>query len=65
MGRWKNLEDAVYARYFAETLLFGEYRSTQNDAVILQLVTKCMDTKRIEEYVMGKVGNFVDSTHKY
>ena len=55
----------MYARYFAETLLFGEYRSTQNDAVILQLVTKCMDTKRIEEYVMGKVGNFVDSTHKY
>lgn len=51
IGYYKNIEDAVYARYYAETILFGEFRSNRNDNVILQYVTKCKIKKWIREYV--------------
>lgn len=51
LGRYKNLCDAVYARYLAEQELFGEYRSTRNDDKILREIENCTDKENIEKYV--------------
>ena len=51
LGRYKSRADAVYARYLAERELFGEYRSTRNDAKILEEIENCTDKKSIEKYV--------------
>lgn len=55
LGRYKEFEDAVYARYIAEVTLFKEYRSFRNDNKIIDLIDKCQDKERIEFYVTNKL----------
>ena len=51
LGRYINKCDSVFARYYAETRLFGEYRSTRNDDKINSYIEKCMDKEEIRKYV--------------
>lgn len=57
LGRYYKFEDAVYARYVAEIVLFDEYRSFRNDKKIMQLVDVCTDKDRISKYVVNKLYN--------
>lgn len=51
LGRYKNIEDAVYARYIAETKLFKQYRSFRNNDVIFDYISKCNRKQDIENHV--------------
>lgn len=55
LGRYKNKEDAVYARYIGELKLFGAYRSDRNDVRIKESVEKCMNKEYIESYVKHRL----------
>ena len=55
LGRYKFIQDAVYARYLAETLLFKEYRSDRNDERILEAISKCENKDYIEGYVKHRL----------
>ena len=59
LGRYENLEDAVFIRYLAENILFGEYRSTRNDATILYYVDLCQRKPILEEMLY----NFLKEKH--
>ena len=50
-GKYLLLEDAVYARYCAEKILFGEFRSDRNDDNILSAIDKCCRKDEIKQYV--------------
>lgn len=51
LQRWNNIEDAVYARYYAELKLFKEFRSKKNDERIFQYIIDCNNKNFIENYV--------------
>lgn len=55
LGRHDNKEDAVYLRYMAETYVFKEYRSTQNDNSIKEIISKCKDVKSLNEYLKDRL----------
>lgn len=55
LGRFDNIEDAVYARYIAEQKLFKEFRSTRNDKKILEYVDLCEKKEEINKYVNNKL----------
>lgn len=55
MKAWKDKADAVYARYFAETLVFGPSRSTRNDDKILEIIQSCNIKEDIEKYVKQRL----------
>lgn len=55
LGRYDLFEDAVYARYVAEILLFGEYRSFRNDKNIMNEINKCKNKNIISTYVKNKL----------
>lgn len=54
-GFYDLFEDAVYARYVAERLLFKEYRSNRNDDVISEYIQKCNNKTKIKEYIMKRI----------
>lgn len=43
-----NLEDAVYARYVAEHLLFKEFRASTNDELIKDIIKDCTNENRLK-----------------
>lgn len=51
LGRYENIEDATFVRYYAETQLFKEFRSTRNDERILKLIEKCFRKEELKKYV--------------
>ena len=55
LGRYEKIEDAVYARYYAEIKLFKEFRSTRNDKKILEYVNNCNKKEKLEEYVIKRL----------
>lgn len=55
LGRYIKIEDAVYARYLAELILFKEFRSTRNDDRILEYVDHCNNKDNIKNYVIKKL----------
>lgn len=55
LGRWKILNDAVYARYVAETKLFKEFRSKSNDKKIFKYIDDCQNKDFIDNYVDEKL----------
>lgn len=55
LGRWENINDAVYARYYAENKLFKEFRSKSNDKKIIPYIVDCNNKKKIEYYVNQKL----------
>ena len=57
LGRFKKLEDACYARYIAEKILFENFRNTNNDDVLLPMANKC--ERKLAIY--GKVINILCS----
>lgn len=58
LSRYSKLCDAVYVRYTAEVLLFGEYRSNRNDAIILPLVDQCQNKTKLYEYTKNKISQY-------
>lgn len=62
LGRYSKFEDAVYARYIAELVLFDEYRSFRNDNNILNIIDKCKNKDEIDTYIVNKLyyKNFLD-----
>lgn len=55
LQRWSNLNDAVYARYYAELKLFKDFRSKNNDDKIMPYVIDCINKEQIEKYVDEKL----------
>lgn len=53
LGKYNDKEDAVYARYIGEKLLFKDNRSDRNDDNIFKEIGKCKNKKRINESVKG------------
>ena len=51
LGRYENIEDATFVRYYAETQLFKEFRSTRNDERIFKLIEKCFRKEELKKYV--------------
>lgn len=51
LSRYNKIEDAVYARYYAELRLFKEFRPTRNDDVIFSYIIDCTNKEMIEKYV--------------
>lgn len=61
LGRWSNINDAVYCRYYAETRLFKEFRSKSNDNKIMSYIVDCNDKDHIERYVDEKLHSKFDN----
>jgi len=51
-GKYENKEDAIYARYVGEQLLFKDNRSNRNDDNILKEIKKCKNKKKIKRDVL-------------
>lgn len=58
LGRYDRIEDAVWARYVAEIQVFKEYRSTRNDAKILEYISRCSNKEEIQLYVEEKLRSY-------
>lgn len=56
-GRYKNKCDAIYARYLAENIIYGEYRSDRNDSKILEAISHCNNKEKIQDYIKNKLVN--------
>lgn len=57
-GRYINKCDAVYARYLAETIIFGEYRSNRNDEKIFEIIAHCNNKEKIQNYIVNKIQKY-------
>lgn len=55
LGNYVSKSDAVYARYYAETILFGNYRSDRNDENIMNVINCCNNKEYIEKYVSSAI----------
>lgn len=55
LGKYEKIEDAIYARYCAEQILFGEFRSDRNDANILKEISKCIRKDEIKQRVINVI----------
>jgi len=51
LGRYNNKNEAVYARYVGENLLFNDYRSFRNDSIIYKEIQNCQNKEYIKSYV--------------
>lgn len=64
LGRYDSIEDAVYARFVAEVLTFGNARSTSNDHNIKPVAKKCKYQREIYDYVCSrldkKIGEYIN-----
>lgn len=59
-GRYTDKCDAIYARYIAENLIFGEYRSNRNDEKIFEAIKHCNNKEKIQNYIINKIQNYVN-----
>lgn len=57
-GRYANKCDAVYARYLAENIIYGEYRSDRNDEKILETISHCDNKEKIQNYIVNKIQRY-------
>ena len=59
LGNYKQIEEAVYARYIAEVILFKEYRNTNTDDIKLELFKKIpiVRQNQIKQYITNKITN--------
>lgn len=55
LGRYQKFEDAVYARYIAELVIFDDFRSFRNDDKILNIIDNCNKKEDIDTYVVNKL----------
>lgn len=57
LGRFSNIEEAVYARFCAEEELYGEFRNTNRDREKFELFDTIDDCRKneIESYVLNKI----------
>lgn len=57
LGAYVYIEEAVYARYVAEIILFGEFRNKTHDDIKLQLFSKIDEQRKqeIESYVIHRI----------
>lgn len=55
LGKYKKIEDAVYARFCAEQILFGDFRSNRNDDNILKEVDKCINKEEIKQRIINTI----------
>lgn len=55
LGAFINIEDAVYCRYYAEILLFKEFRPVTHDDNINPYIEKCLNKNNIENKVRNRI----------
>lgn len=55
LGRYDKFEDAVYARYISEIILFDKFRSFRNDEKILDIIEKCENKDQIDTYIANRI----------
>lgn len=55
LGAYIKLEDAIYCRYYAEKLLFKDFRPVTHDDTIQPYIGKCTNREQIEKTVVGKI----------
>lgn len=55
LGRYDELSDAVYVRYFAEYILFGEYRDKCNDNNIINIIKNVKNKRYLESITVEKI----------
>lgn len=55
LGRYNLKEDAVFARYYSELILFKEFRSTRNDQKIMKYVYICKNKESIINHIEPKL----------
>lgn len=55
LGGFRERHNAVYARYYAEKVLFGKYRTETRDDIVADEIKKCTDPKGIENLVMKRL----------
>lgn len=60
LGRFDKKEDAVFARYFAETQIFREFRSDRNDDKIYPYIDACDHKMDIIDHVFPKIARKYD-----
>jgi hypothetical protein len=55
LGAFVNIEDAVYCRHYAETLLFKEFRPITHDDNTKPYIEKCLNKNNIENKVRNRI----------
>lgn len=55
LGRYNEKSDAAFVRYYAETKLFKEFRSTRNDDYLISLANTCENKENLIAYVDKKL----------
>lgn len=61
LGYYNKFEDAVYARYVGELILYKEYRNTSNDDIIFSYINMCNN----KDYIKTKVKNHINKRNEY
>lgn len=59
LGRYTTLEEAVYARFCAEEMLYGEFRNTNKDTERFEMFRMINESRKneIKNYVLSKINN--------
>ncbi len=55
LGRYDKIEDAVFARYYGECLLFKNYRNKTQDNKIIPFINKCKNKDTISQYIRKRI----------
>ena len=55
LGRYDLFEDACYARYIAEQLLFDEFRNESNDHTLVPMAMACQRKEELNAYVERRI----------
>jgi hypothetical protein len=57
LGSYLTIEEAAYARYYGEVLLFKEFRNTNDDLIKEEMFNRIpiVRKKEIEHYVLNKI----------
>lgn len=63
LGSYISIEEAAYARYCAEIILFKEYRNTNDDEIKEEMFNKILTIRKseIENFVKNKIHNKIGS----
>lgn len=55
LGRYKSFNDACYCRYLAELIIFKEFRSDNNDKVLIPAVNECNNKDKLKAYTTKRL----------
>lgn len=55
IGRWSDIEDAAFTRFYTESLLQAEYMSGENKTILSDLEKKVGDKEQLIQTVINKL----------